>query len=353
MEMTMGFQGPLRRDFLQLLGAGALGIALPGGQLRATPRSGPKTLRGIFPIASTPFTESDKLDLDALAAEVKFMDRGGVHGFVWPQNWSEWRTLTEQERFDGGEAILAAGKGARLALVIGVQGPDVATAVRYARHAEKLGADAVISLPPGENSDPATILEYYREVAKATDLPFFAQAVGNMTMDLLVEMYKAIPTFRYVKDEAAGSPLRRIIPLREKTSDQLKCFSGRGGLTLIDEMRRGSSGSMPTAAFPDLFAQTWDLWHDGKHQEAMDMQARTLLCTTESDAQAPAGAATPESAKYILYLRGVFQTSRLRRRPGQGFAPAAEAVSMEASLDAAGKSALRETLAYVKPYLRA
>jgi hypothetical protein len=126
-----------------------------------------------------------------------------------------------------------------------------------------------------------------------------------------------------------------------------------GGRTLIDEMRRGSSGSMPTAAFPDLFAQTWDLWHEGKHKQAMDMHARTLLCTTESDAQAPPGPATPESAKYVLCLRGVFKTSRLRRRPGPGSAPAAEPVSMEASVDDAGKQALRETLEYVKPYLRA
>ena len=85
----------------------------------------------------------------------------------------------------------------------------------------------------------------------------------------------------------------------------------------------------------------------------MDMHARTLLCTTESDALAPPGPATPESAKHVLCLRGVFKTSRLRRRPGQSSAPAAEAASMEASIDEAGKRALRDTLEYVKPYLRA
>jgi hypothetical protein len=52
-------------------------------------------------------------------------------------------------------------------------------------------------------------------------------------------------------------------------------------------------------------------------------------------------------------LRGVFRTSRLRRQPGQKSAGAAEAVSMEASIDEAGKKALREMLDYVKPYLRA
>lgn len=41
----------------------------------------------------------------------------------------------------------AAGKP-RPALVLGVQGPNADAAVRYAIHAKKVGADAIISLPP-------------------------------------------------------------------------------------------------------------------------------------------------------------------------------------------------------------
>ena len=58
---------------------------------------------------------------------------------------------------------------------------------------------------PSENSDPKTDLEYYKAVGAATSLPMFVQAVGNMSVDLLVDMYKAIPTFRYVKDEAGSA----------------------------------------------------------------------------------------------------------------------------------------------------
>ena len=107
---------PGRRDVLRLLGAGAFGLAL-------APAASSKPLRGIFVIAQTPFTESDKLDLDVLVNQVKFVDRGRVHGFVWPQVASEWNTLTERERLDGAEAILAAGKKLRPAMVIGVVEP--------------------------------------------------------------------------------------------------------------------------------------------------------------------------------------------------------------------------------------
>ena len=87
-----GYTG--RREFLQLLSVGALGLAGLGGKMLAAAGPGPKPLRGIFPIAETPFTESNKLDLDSLVEEVKFIDRGKVHGFVWPQMASEWMTLT-------------------------------------------------------------------------------------------------------------------------------------------------------------------------------------------------------------------------------------------------------------------
>jgi 4-hydroxy-tetrahydrodipicolinate synthase len=339
-----------RRAFLRFLGVSALGLAVHGGKMLATARPASKPLRGIFPIAQTPFTESNKLDLDALIEEVRFIDRGKVHGFVWPQMASEWMTLTETERLEGSEAIASTGKNLRPAIVIGVQGPDVASAIKYAKHAERVGADAIISLPPSENSAPKTDLEYYKAVGGATQLPLFVQAVGNMSVDLLIELYKAVPTFRYVKDEA-GNPLMSIGPLRQRSSDQLKFFSGSHGRDLIDEMRRGSCGSMPAAPFADLYAQTWDLWHEGKHDEAMAMHGRTLLMITEGVSHGP------EAMKYILYLRGVFKTYGVRKQQGPSFSSAvklaAGSAETETHLDDEGKQALRETLDYLKPYLRA
>jgi 4-hydroxy-tetrahydrodipicolinate synthase len=339
-----------RRAFLQLLGVSALGLAMQGAEGLDTERHGSKPLRGIFPIAQTPFTESDKLDLDALMEEVRFIDRGRVHGFVWPQMASEWMTLTEAERLEGSEAIATTGKKLRPAIVIGVQGPDVGSAIKYAKHAERVGADAIISLPPSENSDPKTNLEYYKAVGGATQLPLFVQAVGNMSVDLLIELYKAIPTFRYVKDEA-GNPLMSVKPLRERSADQLQVFSGNHGRDLIDEMRRGVSGSMPAASFADLYAQTWDLWHEGKHNEALAMHGRTLLIITEVVSHGP------EAMKYILYLRGVFKTYGVRRPQATGFSSAAKLVARSdqtgTHLDDEGKQALRDTLDYLKPYLKA
>src|SRR5262249_38905709 len=157
----------------------------------------------------------------------KFCMRGGVHGFVWPQNASGWTNLSDSERMEGNEVILSAGKGGNTAIVIGVQTAEPAAESRYAKQAETLGAAAIISLPPPGCTDDKAVLGYYEEVGRMTNLPLFAQAVGAMSVDLLVEMFKTIPTMRYVKDEA-GVPLERIAELRKRTGDQLKVFSGAG-----------------------------------------------------------------------------------------------------------------------------
>ncbi len=318
-----------RREFIGFLAAGSLGLVLRGAS------AGPKPLRGIFPIAQTPFTGSDKLDVAALVNELKFCDRAGAHGFVWPQLASEYSTLTEAERLAGTEAVAAAGKRLRPAVVIGVQGPDVAAAVKYARHASRNGADAIISLPPPNQKDPEALLEYYSAVGKSCDLPLFAQAVGNVSVDLLVRMTKAVPTLQYVKDEAGGSPLGRIGPLREQSGDRLKVFTGGHGVTLIDEMRRGSSGSMPAASFADIYASVWDLWQAGRRKEAMDLFGKALLLITEIQVYGI------QSLKYILHVRGVFPTYAVRSKDAR------------VPLDDAAKQVIRDMLDFAKPYLKA
>jgi 4-hydroxy-tetrahydrodipicolinate synthase len=335
-----------RRAFLKLTSTGAIGLALSGGGTVAARNSGSKPLRGIFPIAQTPFTEDDKLDLDSLIKELHFIDRGGVHGFVWPQLASEWQMLTDSERLEGAEAVASTGRNLRPAVLIGVQGPNVSMAVKYAKHAERAGADAIISLPPDGERDPQAILEYYKVVGGATTLPLFVQAAGSLGVETILQMYRAIPTLRYVKDEA-GQPLMRISALRKGSNDQLKIFSGSHGKTLIDEMIRGFSGDMPAASFADIYASAWDLWHAGKTNEAVEMYGNAAILINEVSTY-------DEGMKYILYLRGVFKTYSLRdRAPAKGLPSVGGGLRNGTPLDETGKQVLRELLNLMKPYLRA
>src|ERR1017187_782143 len=327
-----------RRALLKTLGSVAVGAAFSRFSAAAGPKdSTAKRFSGLFPIASTPFTQDNKLDFDCLNNEVKFCNRGGVPGLIWPQIASGWSTLSSSERFAGAESMLAAGKGGKTAIVIGVQtqGKDLPGALAYAKHAAKNGADAICSLPP--DGDNAAVLEYYKAIGSATDLPLFVQTIGDMPVDMIVEMFRSIPTVRGVKD-GTGDPLARGGKLRAKTDGKLAIFAGKGVRQLMDEMRLGFTGFCPTVGMADLFQQSWELYEAGKLRESFDMFGRIQAFSTIVNAD-----------RYVMVARGIFkEDTKSRPTPGMG-----NSAGSQASLTETDKKAVRDALnTYLKPYLR-
>jgi 4-hydroxy-tetrahydrodipicolinate synthase len=338
-----------RRTLLKTLGSVAAGAAFSKYSVGAAPAAGArKPYNGLFPIASTPFTPDDKLDLDCLGNEVRFCNRGGVPGFIWPQVASGWTTLSASERYAGAEAILAAGNGGKTTLVIGVQtkGYDIPGSVAFAKHAAQHGANAICSLPP--DGDNAAILAYYKAIGAATDLPLFIQTSGDFPVDLVVQMFKEIPTVCVVKDEA-GDPLARVSELLAKTDGKLAVFAGKGVRQMMDEMRLGFTGFCPTVGMADVFQETWELYKAGKVRESYDMFGRIQAFSTIVDAD-----------RYVMVARGIFKEDTQTHRPsgtggagGGGRGPGGGAAASPAPMTEADKKNVRDALnTYLKPYLR-
>jgi dihydrodipicolinate synthase/N-acetylneuraminate lyase len=324
-----------RRQFLGALTMGAVAMAAPR---LINARTAAKRLAGVFPIAFTPVNEQNQVDFDGLAAQVQFCKRGGVHGLAWPQIASGWTTLTEEERMRGAQVITSAARGGSTAIVIGVQSrtADFKETERYAEQAEKLGADAIICIPPPGMTDAAELLAFYQRLGKVTSLPLFAQTGGDFSVDLVVEMFNSIPTFRYVKDEA-GDPLERVTEIRKRTDGRLNCFSGRGVATMITEMELGFVGHCPFVSFADLYASAYDSYHAGQVGNAFDQFGRIEA----------ASSMFAQNDVNIMIARGVFRPGTTTRMAPP--APGADTRHHRASTPDQIK---RELNLYLKPYLR-
>jgi dihydrodipicolinate synthase/N-acetylneuraminate lyase len=332
--MTM-VPGLDRRQFLGALSLGAAALAVPQ-IMRA--QTAARRLAGVFPIGFTPVNEQNQVDFDGLAAQVQFCRRGGVHGLAWPQIASGWTTLTEEERMHGAETILSAARGGTTAIVIGVQSrtADFKETERYARQAEKLGADAIICIAPPGVTTPSELLLFYQRLGKVTSLPLFAQTGGDFSVDLVIEMFNTIPTFRYVKDEA-GDPLVRVTEIRRRTNDQLNCFSGKGVTAMITEMERGFVGHCPFVSLADLYASAYDSYHAGKVRDAFDQFGRIEA----------ASSMFPQSDIDVLIARRVF-------RPGTTTRLAPPAPGTDSRRKVTSPDEIRHDLdTYLQPYLRA
>src|SRR3984885_35918 len=325
-----------RRQFLASLSMGAVAISFPQlihAQLAA------KRLAGVFPIGFTPVNSQNQIDYDGLAAQVQFCRRGGVHGLAWPQIASGWTTLTEEERLRGAETLVSAARGGTTAIVIGVQSrtADFKETERYARQAEKLGADAIICIAPPGVTAPSELLLFYQRLGEVTSLPMFAQTGGDFSLDLVVEMFHTIPTFRYVKDEA-GDPLVRVTEIRKRTNDQLQCFSGKGVTTMITEMEQGFVGHCPFVSLADLYASAYDSYHAGKPRDAFDQFGLIEA----------ASSMFPQSYVDVLIARRVFRPGTTTR-----VAPPAPGADTQRRKTMSPEEISHHLDIYLKPYLRA
>ena len=243
-------------------------------------------LRGIFGILVTPFDESGEVDEDSLRSEVRFCAEGGVHGMVWPVSSSEFQMLSYDERKRGAEVIVDELKkrpeAHRPRFVVGTAGVNARDAADLSRHAESIGADAVVAMPPfAAHIPPGRIPSYYRQIAEATSLPIVVQNQGGpmgnaMSADLIVQMAKEMPKIQYVKEES-GICTHMISALLEAGSGVLKgVFGGSGGNYLVQEMERGSCGMMSACHVVDVQVKVWDLFHQGDVQGARNLLMQTL-----------------------------------------------------------------------------
>jgi 4-hydroxy-tetrahydrodipicolinate synthase len=332
-----------RRTFLKAAGAFAGAIAVSGiryaiaSEIAKSPNG--KVLAGVFPIGWSPCTPDNKLDLDAMAAQKKFLNRGKVAGIAWPQNASAWQTLSPQEWHAGADALLS--QQGPSAVVLGVQtvGFQLGASVEYAKYAAAKGADAIISLTPPGASDEA-IITYFKALSTASNLPIMMQAVGDVSVDTIVRVAKAVPMLVAVKDEA-GDPLQRGPVLQARTEGKLEDFSGAGGHTFFAEMDEGFLGTCPYVGLSDVLQQCFNLYRAGKKRDAYDVFGRFLAFDS-----------LPRANEYVLVARGVFpEADIMRTNPPPPDAPMGRRRGTGPITDAQ-KDEIRLALnSYLKPYL--
>ncbi|MFC7621014.1 dihydrodipicolinate synthase family protein [Microlunatus sp. GCM10028923] len=132
-----------------------------------------KPWRGVQVAAALPFQDDLTIDVDAYAEHVRFLAENGCDGICPNGSLGEYQTLTDEERaLVVRTAIEAAPDG--FSVMPGVGAYGALQSRRWAEHAAEAGAQSVLLLPPNTyRADETTVVEHYREVAKA-GLPIVA-----------------------------------------------------------------------------------------------------------------------------------------------------------------------------------
>lgn len=267
-------------------------------------------LHGVIPILVTPFDEDGRIDEDSLARLVDYNVDAGVHGLGLALG-SEIFKFNERERAQLIGAAVSAIDG-RVPLVVntGAEGTDLA--VFHSLEAQNLGADALMVIPPiFRPLGPDEIVDYYRRIDEAVDLPIMMQDIPESPVvpALASRVADECDNVRYIKVERP--PVTRAVgAMTAAMGDRLTVLGGAGGSYFIEEMRRGSRGTMPFPSQPGVFVDIWNRFEAGDEAGAKELFEARIIGINRLGQQT---AGLPVNIhKQLLVRLGVIRTAVVR-----------------------------------------
>ena len=214
-------------------------------------------LKGCGVALVTPFNEDFSIDFLALKKLVNYQIDNGTDYLVVLGTTGEAPTLSMREKLEVLKTVQDANRG-RLPIVFGVGGNNTMAVCEILRSLPD-GIDAILSVSPYYNKPTQNgIIEHYKEVAKATDLPIILYNVpgrtgSNMTASttlVLADIHNIVAV-----KEASGD-FNQIMEILHNKPDGFDVISGDDAIT-IPLINLGAAGviSVVANAFPNRFNQ--------------------------------------------------------------------------------------------------
>jgi len=267
-------------------------------------------MRGVYPILITPFDERGRIDEEGLRSLIDFNLGAGVHGLGIAMA-SEVLKLTDPERDRVTRIVVDQVRG-RVPVVVNTGGPATDVAVYYSQRAQELGADALMCQPPTLSPPtPTEVRSYFRAISDAVTIPIFIQdtTTAHVPAGLARQIAEESERVRYTKVESLP-PAQMVGADVQAAGDLLTVFGGAGASYLIEELKRGSQGTMPWPSTPHELMQIWRAVEAGDLAEAEDVFYRVLVPINRLGAGGMRSALQVQ--KEILRRKGVIKTAHVR-----------------------------------------
>jgi 4-hydroxy-tetrahydrodipicolinate synthase len=216
------------------------------------------TLSGSIPALVTPF-DGDAVDYDALDAIVDWQIDEGSSGLVPVGTTGESPTLSHDEHKLVVERVVSRAAG-RVPVIAGAGSNNTAEAIDFARHAESVGADAILVVTPYYNKPGQEgLYAHYRAIDAAADLPTIiynipGRSVINMSVETMARLHQDGRAIIGVKDATAN--MVRVSEQRAAIGPDFIQLSGEDA-TAISFNAHGGHGCISVTAnvAPALCAQ--------------------------------------------------------------------------------------------------
>lgn len=266
-------------------------------------------MTGTWFVMPTPFDDDGGLDLDSQARLVDAAIAWGVDGLTVLGVMSEVTSLSDRERTEALDVIIATTDG-RVPVAVGCSAAAPRLVRERVESAAAAGAAAaMVSAPPLLRNTDA-LPRFYEQAFVGASIPAVVQdepaATGVLVpVSVLLRCLQAAGT-DVVKLEDPPTPPKVTSLLGMDSA--LKVFGGLGGVSALSELTRGACGTMTGFAFPEVLRAVREAVAAGDVERAGRIFDR-YLPLIQFEAQPVVGVAI---RKEVLRRRGVITTSTTR-----------------------------------------
>lgn len=212
------------------------------------------TFKGVIAYPVTPFHANGAIDVDMLRTLVDRLVESGVHGIAPLGSTGESAYLADDE-WETVARVSVEAVAKRVPTIVGIAELTTQGAIKRARFAERIGANAVMVLPVSywKLSD-AEIVAHYAAIDDAIALPIMlynnpATSGIDMQPELIARICREVPKVTMVKDSTGD--VQRLHRLKQLTGGAVRLFNGSNPLAFA-ALNAGAVGWCTAAPNLDL-----------------------------------------------------------------------------------------------------
>ena len=257
---------------------------------------------GSIPAVITPF-KNNNVDYNSFEKVIEYLIQNGSNGLVPCGTTGESPTLSHEEHKKIIEEAIRINDN-RVPIIAGTGSNNTAEAIEYTKHAEEVGADAVLVVTPYYNKPTQSgLYEHFKIISECTSLPIIiynipGRSIVDMTIETMVSLSK-LNNIIGVKD--ATNDLFRPVLTKKNMNKEFCYLSGEDG-TALAFLAQGGHGCISVTAniAPKLCSDMQKSWRERDIEKAQEINLKLSSLHNALFLES-----SPGPIKYAAHLKGL------------------------------------------------
>ncbi|RLL82357.1 N-acetylneuraminate lyase [Petrotoga sp. HKA.pet.4.5] len=216
-------------------------------------------IKGVIPAILSIFNKEEEIDEKSTRSFIDFLLDQGVNGLYLTGSTGEAFLMNLEERKKYVEIVAEQVKG-KVPIIVHIGAIGTRNSIELAKHAYKIGADAISSVPPFYwKFQEENIIDYYKDIAASVPLPFIIYNIplaGILTLDIIKKLAN-IENIKGIKYTATTHD--QISSIKDQISKDFFVYSGCDEMA-ISGLINGADGIIGSFLnlMPELFIEIYE-----------------------------------------------------------------------------------------------